>query len=100
MIKWWGYKSDENSWEPEENLGSALIAKIKDLRENNGTEENPSSSEENNEIVEMDGSLSECSSDVSSDTNEDYDYGLDKGLIPEKILGKLLLISIFLIICY
>lgn len=110
LIKWCGYSSEFNSWEPRENLSETLIAALRKLDEEStdqsGSDQDISvpleeSHEElleakhKEQLEEPDEELLE-ELQTSNDDNDDktYRYGFERGLEPEKILGTSILLSI------
>jgi hypothetical protein len=64
LLKWEGYASDENTWEPEENLTADLVT----------------------EFREAEASTPE---DNRRPTKEEESDGFDRGLEPERIIGAI-----------
>lgn len=84
MIKWLGYPSSSNSWEPSENLDPSLLESIEEAaadrkkrKKNIEPEPTDDSESTNSELA-----ISEL------DENDSYVFKFEKGFIAEKIWGK------------
>ncbi|XP_055535889.1 chromobox protein homolog 1-like [Wyeomyia smithii] len=88
-LKWKGYSSDENTWEPEENLDCPdLIQAFEDARkkkEKDGKEESSGRKAGRKSGVSDDSKAPAAKR--KSTAGEDKKIGFDRGLEPEEILG-------------
>lgn len=89
-LKWKGYSSEENTWEPEENLDCPdLIQAFEDARkkkEKEGKDESSARKPGRKSTAPSDDPKATAAKRKST-TSEDKKIGFDRGLEPEEILG-------------
>uniref|UniRef100_A0A182JAT6 Heterochromatin protein 1 n=1 Tax=Anopheles atroparvus TaxID=41427 RepID=A0A182JAT6_ANOAO len=84
FLKWKGYSSDENSWEPEENLDcDDLIQAFKESRRKKEAKEDGSGRRSKLKESTEDGKSTPAKRKPTSDKK----FGFDRGLTPEEIVG-------------
>ncbi|KFB43499.1 AGAP004723-PA-like protein [Anopheles sinensis] len=84
FLKWKGYSSEENSWEPEENLDcDDLIQAFKESRKKKEAKEDSSGRRSKLKEASEDGKAVPAKRKPTSEKK----LGFDRGLTPEEIVG-------------
>lgn len=84
FLKWKGYSSEDNTWEPEENLDCPdLIQAFEDQRKSKAAESAEDNQKKRKTAIEQD----KASAAKKKAPDEKKAVGFDRGLQPEKILG-------------